>query len=530
MSLWRCEEEVSMSYRTFACVVLALCSLFALTAIVNTTDKTPTSAGRTVPRTWDDEAIASLEVPLAHPVGSPKHVSADFYYKIPVRPIYKQHPVYAPGHEPPGYIDWLKRQEPEIIWGEDKKGQRHTPPLKTEVDWIKAGEIVFDAPIAYNLDPGITALEDLRDTAWYRATRTSVDKDGRLPFYSYVIRKRGEIELGQASCAMCHTRIMADGAIVKGAQGNFSFDSATVFNFRKERFKLQDVHGFERGNFAAPWIHPDPEALVDQMSLEEIIATHEAIPLGVMARHRSSPFYPPHIPDLIGVKDRQYLDATGLQQHRSIVDLMRYAALNQGADDLASYDGFIPADFPNFVKLGEPDKVGGRYSDEQLYALALYIYSVQPPPNPNRFDGTAASGQEVFEREGCVTCHTPPLYTNNKLMPAEGFKVPDDHLKKYEILPISVGTDPNLTMKTRRGTGYYKVPSLKGVWYRSMFEHNGSCATLEDWFDPRRLRDDYTPTGFKGYGMKTRAVKGHPFGLDLSAEDKQALIAFLKTL
>jgi hypothetical protein len=55
-------------------------------------------------------------------------------------------------------------------------------------------------------------------------------------------------------------------------------------------------------------------------------------------------------------------------------------------------------------------------------------------------------------------------------------------------------------------------------------------ATLEDWFDPRRLRDDYVPTGFKGYGMKTRAVKGHEFGLQLSPEDKAALIAFLKTL
>jgi hypothetical protein len=49
------------------------------------------------------------------------------------------------------------------------------------------------------------------------------------------------------------------------------------------------------------------------------------------------------VPNLIGLKERRYLDATGLQQHRSIVDLMRYAALNQGADDLASFDGFIPA-------------------------------------------------------------------------------------------------------------------------------------------------------------------------------------------
>jgi hypothetical protein len=78
--------------------------------------------------------------------------------------------------------------------------------------------------------------------------------------------------------------------------------------------------------------------------------------------------------------------------------------------------------------------------------------------------------------------------------------VPDDHVKKFDILPRSVGTDSTLTLMTRRGTGYDKVPSLKGVWYRGPFEHNGSVATLEDWFDPRRLRDAYVPTGWKGYG------------------------------
>jgi hypothetical protein len=224
-----------------------------------------------------------------------------------------------------------------------------------------------------------------------------------------------------------------------------------------------------------------------------------------------------------------------LQQHRSIVDLMRYAALNQGGDDLASYGGFIPADFPNFKALPDnPAQAGfaiqGRYSDEQLYALALYVYSLKPPPNPNKFDALAARGKKVFEHEGCAMCHTPPLYTNNKLTLAEGFTPPPGAEEKYDIMPISVGTDPGLATKTRRGTGYYKVPSLKGVWYRNMFGHSGWCATLEDWFDPRRLRDDYVPTGFKPYGVKTYAVKGHPFGLDLNAEDKKALITFLKTL
>jgi hypothetical protein len=87
-----------------------------------------------------------------------------------------------------------------------------------------------------------------------------------------------------------------------------------------------------------------------------------------------------------------------------------------------------------------------------------------------------------------------------------------------------------LALRTRKATGYYKVPSLKGVWRRGPFEHNGSIATLEDWFDPARLREDYIPTGFKGVGLKTRAVSGHEFGLTLAAEEKKALIAFLKTL
>jgi hypothetical protein len=68
------------------------------------------------------------------------------------------------------------------------------------------------------------------------------------------------------------------------------------------------------------------------------------------------------------------------------------------------------------------------------------------------------------------------------------------------------------------------------VWYRGPFEHSGSIARLEDWFDENRLRDDYVPTGWMAYNVKSHAVKGHEFGLKLPAEDKKALIAFLKTL
>jgi hypothetical protein len=249
---------------------------------------------------------------------------------------------------------------------------------------------------------------------------------------------------------------------------------------------------------------------------------------GLSGRQGTSARFPPKVPDLIGVKGRIYLDHTGLQRHRSIGDLMRYAALNQGLNVLARYGDFIPAG-KDFRELPDPS-TRSRYSDEQLYALAFYLYSLQPPKNPNKPSKLSRQGEKVFQTEGCAACHTPPLYTNDKLTPVDGFKVPEEHRNKYEILPVSVGTDPNLALKTRRGTGYYKVPSLKGVWYRGPFEHNGSVATLEDWFDPARLRNDYVPTGYKPHDLKVRAVKGHEFGLKLSPDDKKALIAFLKTL
>jgi hypothetical protein len=165
-----------------------------------------------------------------------------------------------------------------------------------------------------------------------------------------------------------------------------------------------------------------------------------------------------------------------------------------------------------------------------LFALATYLHSLTPPPNPNRFDQTAALGQKIFEREGCPTCHVPPLYTNNKLTLASGFTPPPALEKSLDIVKISLGTDPALALKTRKGTGFYKVPSLKGVWYRGLYLHDGSVSSLEDMFDPRRLSPEYVPSGFKGYNVIQRAVPGHTFGLGLSPAEKSALLAFLRTL
>ena len=55
-----------------------------------------------IPRTWDERALQSQQIPLANRAMSPKPISADYYYRMPVRPIYKSYPVYYPDREPRG--------------------------------------------------------------------------------------------------------------------------------------------------------------------------------------------------------------------------------------------------------------------------------------------------------------------------------------------------------------------------------------------------------------------------------------------
>lgn len=179
--------------------------------------------------------------------------------------------------------------------------------------------------------------------------------------------------------------------------------------------------------FGAHWIRPDPTAPLSEKTMADFVAQVATIPPGVNVRQDTSAMYPVQIPDLIGVKDRLYLDHTGLQQQRSLVDLMRYDAINNFIEEIADYTGFRPATLSARL----PDlKELSRASDRELYALALFLYSLKPPPNPNRLDARAPEGKKVFEREGCTVCHTPPLYTNNMTTPAIGFKVPEQDRTK----------------------------------------------------------------------------------------------------
>jgi len=500
-----------------------LATVLALLAVSNANGQ---SGGDLInaPRVWNDRDLANWATPVAGLNVRPGHYSEKEYYSAPVGEFVRTYPVYFPGREPTGYWEMLQKAKPEPLL---------TPGARTKADWRQVGKRVFDEldiPYLRNYDPKL--VEIVRSAEQFTNLGGHAQKDGTVVGLRWVPTSKG-LALNIPDCAACHIRVMSADSIADGAPRSVGTDTGTIGAIGViGNFVTHDSPGFldffSPGEsftmvawrfWAAPWV---PNDVNESLKSPNAGAQDFGFVPGIVPRFNSSPFYPTKVPDLIGIKDRKYIDHTATHLLRGPEDLMRYAALVSCCDI---------ADFgPHRMLTNKGRRVVYRFPDELLFALAQYIYSLEPPPNPNLGDPRAPLGKKVFDREGCGGCHTPPLYTNNKLTLAAGFVVPPDHPLRDDIVPLSVGTDPNLALKTRKGTGLYKVPSLRGVWYRGLFNHDGSVTSLEEWFDPARLRDDYVPSGFKGYKITHRAVPGHEFGLKLNLEEKAALIAFLKSL
>ncbi|MEO5950897.1 MAG: di-heme oxidoredictase family protein, partial [Chloroflexia bacterium] len=339
----------------------------------------------------------------------------------------------------------------------------------------------------------------------------------------------------------CHLEVLPDGTRIPGGP-SFAFPPPPTGAGGLPRliFRVQvDKHLVDGGSpismntepfgmwmfraFATPWQNgPESQQLKEMTEAQFRDWRLAGLNGGALPRWNGSPYYPAKVPDLIGISERKYIDHTGTHRNRGVGDLMRYAALVSFAES---------TEFAGHDMLGKvAQRPTARRSDEVLYALALYLQSLKPPANPNPRGIESELGEKIFAREGCAGCHTPPYYTNNKLTLAKGFTPPTDSPQSADILPLSVGTDPGLALNTRKGTGFYKVPSLKGVWYRGHFLHDGAAASLEEMFDPERLSESHVRGGFSPPGAPAKAIVGHEFGLRLSVEERKQLIAFLRTL
>ena len=82
-----------------------------------------------------------------------------------------------------------------------------------------------------------------------------------------------------------------------------------------------------------------------------------------------------------------------------------------------------------------------------------------------------------------------------------------------EGIPLNeVGTHPAIGQSPARGTGMYRIPSLRGLHDRGRLMSDGSISNIEELLNPQRT------------------ALGHPYGLTLDSQDRHSLIEFLENL
>ncbi|MBN8463318.1 MAG: c-type cytochrome [Dechloromonas sp.] len=193
----------------------------------------------------------------------------------------------------------------------------------------------------------------------------------------------------------------------------------------------------------------------------------------------------------------------------------------------------------------------------QVQWLKDYMSELPPPKYPFPIDAArAAAGKPLFDAN-CAACHASKR-TGTPLPLAEVGTDRgrlDSWNKGAAIKANQVVREMGLE---RRGLveedliGYI-APFLDGIWLKAPYLHNGSVPSLRDLLEPAAQRPkvfwrgydvyDQTKVGFisdtpaaQRVGTKLDTASkgggnhGHEFGTALSAEEKDALVEYLKTL
>ncbi|HKR11629.1 MAG TPA: hypothetical protein VJT15_06215 [Pyrinomonadaceae bacterium] len=176
---------------------------------------------------------------------------------------------------------------------------------------------------------------------------------------------------------------------------------------------------------------------------------------------------------------------------------------------------------------------------------------------PYAIDQTlAAKGSEIYAGQ-CASCHAFGGATTGKIVPIEEVKTDPNRMNHW---PQSAADSfnkyaegyPWVFRNFRSSKGYVAVP-LDGVWARAPYLHNGSVPTLLDLLEPPENRPkifyraydvyDQQRAGFVSSGPEAEREgwrydvsvtgngnEGHVWGTTLTADEKRALVEFMKTL
>jgi mono/diheme cytochrome c family protein len=190
-----------------------------------------------------------------------------------------------------------------------------------------------------------------------------------------------------------------------------------------------------------------------------------------------------------------------------------------------------------------------------LARIEAYINQLQPPAYPVAIDRALATQGEPIFQANCATCHafgntqTGQVLNNGDTDPQRLTVWSQAAADAYNAF----GDGETWDLKNFRKTNGYVSPSLDGIWLRAPYLHNGSVPTLSDLLAKPSARPttfyrgydlyDVDRGGFVATGAAAQKVgtiydtqvsgnsnQGHLYGTDLSADQKKALLEYLKTL
>jgi hypothetical protein len=188
-------------------------------------------------------------------------------------------------------------------------------------NWIAVGKRVWDeidVPYFRLFDSESIALARSPDYVRKNKSRLIVRPDGALAMYRWVITPQG-IGLGITACSSCHTRDLDNGTAIAGAGLAQRITDALLDRMVDQL--LRTSYSGDRPQmalyrqFGVPWNRDDIHEKLKSMPGAEIARLFDAQIPGVSDRVNGSPYYITKIPDLIGIRDRKYIDHTATHQH-----------------------------------------------------------------------------------------------------------------------------------------------------------------------------------------------------------------------
>jgi cytochrome c2 len=192
-----------------------------------------------------------------------------------------------------------------------------------------------------------------------------------------------------------------------------------------------------------------------------------------------------------------------------------------------------------------------------LQRVEAFITQLNPPKYPFAIaQALADKGSKIFE-DNCASCHAFGGKRTGTVIPIEEVGSDRHRLDMWTQQAADTynefGKGYPWDFNQLRKTDGYLSPSLDGLWLRAPYLHNGSVPYLTDLLEVPQKRtpifyrgyDVYNPekVGFvaegkaaekAGFNYDTKVPangnQGHLYGTDLAADDKKALIEYLKTL